>query len=482
MRPSGDQEPITCDYGERAPTDRHGFAETSPPGGRVLRVRTRPDTESRCAAAIRRLSLIGIAVALIAGAEAASADAGGARPDPAFGGGRGWVTTQIRGASSLAYDAAVIRSGKIVIAGQATNASGKGQVVVARYKRNGRLDRGFGSRGIFRTSLPAKDGPFIATSVVQERSTRRLVVAGGYGQGSMLVLRLTADGRLDRAFGKRRPGLATASAGGIAESVAIQRNGAILVGGSNANANGRPMVVARFTRAGVLDRRFGTGGLAETLFWNPDLTSSAGVTGLAITPDGEIIGSGHLDYIGSDGHGSAGVFRLAANGQPVQGFGSAGHTEVAFTEATGAFAQWFPCAMTVDSAGRITVTGDGSTGSGAALLTARLTSSGAPDPSFGAADDGRVTTQGLRKDSITTCGATISPAGVLTAGVGSNLAQLGPAGAVNEAFAPKGLLRIADPRRVTVNAVGSAGSRRVVVAGAAGRDIYVARYLLPSQP
>ena len=53
---------------------------------------------------------------------------------------------------------------------------------------------------------------------------------------------------------------------------------------------------------------------------------------------------------------------------------------------------------------------------------------------------------------------------------------------MNEAFAPKGLLRIADPRRVTVNAVGSAGSRRVVVAGAAGRDIYVARYLLPSQP
>ena len=169
-------------------------------------MRTHPDTESRRAAAIRRLSLIGIAAALIAGAEASSADAGGARPDPAFGGGRGWVTTQIRGASSLAYDAAVIRSGKIVIAGQATNASGKGQVVVARYKRNGRLDRGFGSRGIFRTSLPAKDGPFIATSVVQERTTRRLGVAGGYGQGAMLVLRcvLLAHGSWPARSGSRR--------------------------------------------------------------------------------------------------------------------------------------------------------------------------------------------------------------------------------------------------------------------------------------
>lgn len=38
----------------------------------------------------------------------------------------------------------------------------------------------------------------------------------------------------------------------------------------------------------------------------------------------------------------------------------------------GGFAQWFPCAMTVDSRGRITVTGDGSTAAGAAILSARL--------------------------------------------------------------------------------------------------------------
>lgn len=91
------------------------------------------------------------------------------------------------------------------------------------------LDRGFGSRGIFRTALPAKKGPFIATSIMEERSTRRLVVVGGYGQGSMLVLRLTADGRLDRTFGKHRSGLTRVTAGGIAESVALQRGGRILV-------------------------------------------------------------------------------------------------------------------------------------------------------------------------------------------------------------------------------------------------------------
>jgi uncharacterized delta-60 repeat protein len=429
---------------------------------------------------VGRLSLIGIAVALLAGAQPASADAKGARPDRAFGAGAGWVTTHIRGATSLAYDAAVIRGGKIVVAGQATNRAGKGQIVVARYGRHGRLDRGFGSSGIFRTALPAKKGPFIATSVMQERSTRRLVVAGGYGQGSMLVLRLTADGRLDRTFGKHRSGLTRVNVGGIAESIALQRGGRILVGGSNANSNGRPMVIARFSHGGALDPSFGSGGLAKSLFWNPDLAASAGVTGLVVAPDGGILASGHLDYIGSDGHGSAGVFQLDPNGQPVQGFASGGHVEVAFTNPSGAFAQWFPCAMTVDSLGRITVTGDGSTGSGGALLTARLTSSGALDPSYGETGDGRVVTQGLRGDSITTCGATVGSAGNLTAGVGSTLAQLGPVGTANESFAPGGLLEIDRPRRVTVNAVAPSGSRRIVLAGAAGRDLYVARYRLPS--
>ena len=59
----------------------------------------------------------------------------------------------------------------------------------------------------------------------------RLLVAGGYGQGSVLVLRLTADGQLDTTFGT--DGLTTIPVGGIAESMMIQRDGGILVGASN---------------------------------------------------------------------------------------------------------------------------------------------------------------------------------------------------------------------------------------------------------
>jgi uncharacterized delta-60 repeat protein len=428
---------------------------------------------------VRRLALVALAVGLAAGQAPASAAPPGGRPDPTFGNGRGWVTTRIAGATSVAYGATVVRGGKIVVAGQVTTRGGNEQIFVARYRPDGRLDRGFGSRGIFKSALPKAAGPFIATAVAQERRTARLLVAGGYGQGSLLVLRLTPAGRLDRSFG--RSGLARTPVGGIAQSLTLQPGGGILLGGSNANRNGRPMIVARFTRNGRLDRGFGSRGLAQVLFWNADLAASAGVAGLATTPGGQIVGVGHLDYIGSDGHGSAGVFQLSSNGQLAQDFGNGGHVEVAFMNPAGGFAQWFPCAMTRVSGGRIMVTGDGSTGAGSAILSTRLTRQGMPDSSYGGGD-GMAVTPGLRNSSDTTCGATSSAAGALTVGVGSFLGQLQADGIPNDRFARGGMIRIGRPRGANVNAVVRSGSRRVVLAGFAGNAVYVARYRVPAQP
>ena len=429
-------------------------------------------------ATMRRSGLVGLAAALVAIAAPASSQARDGEPDPAFGGGAGWVTTSIPGLDALAYDVTVLRNGKVAVAGQASGPTGDGQIVVARYRRDGRLDPSFGSNGIFKSALPVSDAPFIATSVVQERTTRKLVVGGGYGQGSMLALRLTAGGRLDRTFGKGS-GVVSVPVGGIAESLAIQDDNRILLGGSNADAEGRPMVVARLKRGGRIDRSFGDAGVVQSLFWNDHLASSAGVLGIAPTDDGGLVASGHIDYIGSDGHGSAGVFRLDADGHPVQGFGTGGGVEVAFPSGTGPPAFWFPCAMTVDALGRITVTGDGTTNAGAGLLTTRLTAVGAPDPSFGRSGDGRVVTTGPSDGNATTCGAALTANGSLTVGVQSQVAQLTARGARRARFAPGGVLAITQPADVEINAVSRTDSRRVVVAGSAGNDIYVARYLLP---
>ena len=200
------------------------------------------------------------------------------------------------------------------------------------------------------------------------------------------------------------------------------------------------------------------------------------MTGLAVTRDGGVIGAGHLDYIGSDGHGSAGIIRLSPRGRQVTSFGTRGHVEVAFTKRGGGFAQWFPCALTVDGRGRITTTGDGSTSRGAGLLSARLTTHGRLDRTFGTG--GRASTPGLSGFSTTTCGATATPAGALTAGVADTLVRLRVGGAPDPRFARGGVLRIRRPRAVAVQAVIPSGSRAVVVAGSAGNSMYLARYVL----
>jgi uncharacterized delta-60 repeat protein len=407
----------------------------------------------------------------------------GPRLDHTFGRGRGFVTTPIPGSFALAYAAVISRGGDIVVAGQASPPSGNGQVVVVRYLPDGQLDPSFASHGIFESAFPSVNGPYIATAIGEERGTGKLVIAGGYGQGSMLVMRLTADGRLDQTFGARRSGFATVAVGGIANSLAIQSNGGILLGGSNANRNGRPFVVARFTRNGMLDRAFGRAGIAQALFWNPSAASSAGVNGLAMAPDGGIVASGHIDYIGgtgpgSAGYGAAGIFRLTKRGLPFRAFGAAGHTQVKFPGRAGVPESWYPCAMTVDQQGRITVTGGGGTRS-SALLTARLTPRGVLDRSYGSARNGRAVIAGVGGDAITTCGDASTPTGEITVAVQSTLAQVLPGGLPNVRFAPRGVFTISKPRDVFINSLVRV-RRHALVAGSAGNKIYVGRYLLPA--
>jgi uncharacterized delta-60 repeat protein len=420
----------------------------------------------------RRSLLLGaLLVVVLTGLVQARPAASRAMVDRSFGGGRGWATASIGKTMAVAYGAIRVRGGRTVVVGQATTRSGNGQIIVLRYRQNGSLDRAFGSQGIFKTRFPTAKGPFIATSVVQTRSGK-LLVAGGYGLGSMLVLRLTSSGHLDCTFGSRHRGRATIPVAGVAQSVAVQRNGSILVGGSDANANGRPMVVARLTKSGRLDRRYGHNGVARVLFWSADLAASAGVERLITTSDGGVIGFGHLDYIGSDGHGSAGIFRLSSEGRLAPGYGTGGHAEIAFTKPTGGFAQWFPCAMT-SSRNAVTVTGDGSVDNSGSLLSVRLTARGRLDSAFGIG--GRSVAPGPRSDNYTTCGATATGRG-LTAGVGAALIQLNAHGFPNRRFASGGRLRISRPRGVAINAVVSSGRRTVTVAGSAGNAIYVARY------
>jgi uncharacterized delta-60 repeat protein len=401
------------------------------------------------------------------------------RPDGTFNGGRGWVTTRFRGNGGQGYDVTLVKRGRIVVVGQAiappVNGQPRAQIVAVRYLPSGRLDRSFGSGGIFKTVLPTANGPYNATSVAVDR-VGRLIVAGGDGQGDMLALRLSASGRLDRSFGPNRTGVVAVPVGGFAESVALTPGGRILLGGANGSANARPMVVARLTSGGRLDREFGRGGVTQVRFWNVRRAAGSPVNTLVVARNGSITGSGHLDYIGGDGHGSVGVFRLTSKGRLARSFGRGGHVEVAFKNRNGSFAFWFPCAMGIDARGRVLATGDSVLNGRGALLTTRLTSRGALDRSYGSTRDGRSVVYGLSGDNDPNCGAAVTGGGVLTAGVATTLARVDPTGRPSRGFARGGVFKVRRPRGVSINAVAPAGSGTFVVTGSAGNDLYVARY------
>ena len=418
-----------------------------------------------------------LAIALTLTAALPASAAAEARPDRSFGDG-GHVTTRVSGASASAFGVAVTGSGKIVVAG-GSSAGQDQQIVVARYRRNGRPDRRFGERGVFQSTLPSKRGPYKAAALLLEEGTGKPLIAGGYGEGSVLVARLTKDGRFDKSFGTGGKGYTTTPVGSVGQSLAVQPDGSLLVGSSDENVNGRPFTITRFTADGAVDPSFGSGGTAELMFWDPTAASSAGTSGLSVAANGTITGSGLVDNIGAGGHGSAGVFQLDAAGAPDVSFGtSGGGTLVSFQQPDGTFDFWFPCAMAVDSAGRIVIPGDGNS-TAAGLMTARLTSAGTPDPAFGPSGDGRVRSTGPKGGNLTNCGAAVGVEGDITVGIGAILTRLTAAGAPDTSFAPKGVLAVKDPEKVAIAALAPVGDDRVVVAGSARNSLYVGRFRVP---
>jgi uncharacterized delta-60 repeat protein len=88
-------------------------------------------------------------------------------------GGDGTVVTDIGGLSDIVYGVAVQPDGKIVAAGSGGSAEGDG--LVARFRRDGRLDGGFGDGGV--TTLDVAGGNDDLRALARQ-STGRIVVAG----------------------------------------------------------------------------------------------------------------------------------------------------------------------------------------------------------------------------------------------------------------------------------------------------------------
>lgn len=238
-------------------------------------------------------------------------------PDPSFGGSgmvtTGWASSSAERVYAVAVDHQ--RNGDILAMGSRDRfRSERSKIALARYNPDGSLDSSFGDSG---KSLIELRGTTQILNGLVLRDDRILVV--GKLDGYLLVARATANGALDTSFA-RPDGYWSPEMGDVSEAqaVAVDGRGRIVVVGSTSTASsGRDMVVLRFTANGTPDRAFGREG--RVIAGDPGVDERA--VAVALSPDGRIVVAGDG---GPNGTQDFQVRSFLPDGAPDLAFGEAG--------------------------------------------------------------------------------------------------------------------------------------------------------------
>ena len=246
-----------------------------------------------------------------AGGRAVSRRTRDGAPDPSFGGGDGTIDTDF----GVIRGVAVQQDGKVVVVGEKSRKGGGSVFRVARYTSAGKPDQGFSGDGVFTKSFGGKPAWDFASDVVIQPDGKTVVVGRGTtarrsNSGALVIMRLKANGRLDRTFNSKgfsaKRNLGSLHYEGL--DVELAPEGKIVVGGSDGGA-----IVVRSNRDGSFDRTFGGGdGVAETqvTFWSLSLD---------VQQDGKVVFSGASKESMADWGDR--VVRLTASGELDPSFG-----------------------------------------------------------------------------------------------------------------------------------------------------------------
>jgi uncharacterized delta-60 repeat protein len=296
----------------------------------------------------------------------------------------GKVTTAVGTGTWGGEGVALQEDGKIVVAGSSLNAGGQSCVTVLRYGADGSLDTSFAESGKVTTSIGAKYA--IAESVTIQ-SDGKIVVAGNSlnasGNNDFAVVRYNANGTLDTSFNETGKANADFGAHDYGRSVAVERDGRIVVTGYTTKSyeSKKECALACFKAKGSLDTSFNETGKVTTNFGGDGNAEGRSV---AVQTDGKIVVVGYATA------GSTEKFALArynADGTPDTSFGDSSRvmTDVGISgsNATG---------VALQKDGKIVVAGYAVKNSGTDydFACVRYETDGKVDQSFG--DGGKVMT------------------------------------------------------------------------------------------
>ena len=205
--------------------------------------------------------------------------------------------------------------------------------VAMRFNRDGSTDTSFGNGQGHVCIAPAiTSTPASAALDVAVLGDGRILLAGtsvhpGSSGVDMSVARLTREGALDTTFGPAHDGWAFVpfdeggSLADIANAIAVDANGGIVLVGDVSTADLGRIGVARLTPDGTLDTTFGISGRTEIDFAADNYLGASGHS-VRILGDGRILVGGKA--LGNGADYSSVLVMLQANGQLEPRFGQGG--------------------------------------------------------------------------------------------------------------------------------------------------------------
>jgi uncharacterized delta-60 repeat protein len=180
------------------------------------------------------------------------------------------------GASAVVWAVAVQGDGKILVAGTFDQFNDRKTGCLVRLNPDGSCDPGFNIG-------TGADADVLAVAVQKDG---KILIGGKFagvnGAACARIARLNADGSVDSGF---NPG---SGPNDLVQSIAVQPDGKILLGGGFDAVNGTPRHgVARLNADGSLDRGFNNGAGASGYVWS-----------VAVQSDGKVLAAGAFDSFG----------------------------------------------------------------------------------------------------------------------------------------------------------------------------------------
>jgi len=189
------------------------------------------------------------------------------------------------------YSLAIQPDGKILLGGYCKNGSNR-DFCIARFNSDGTLDTSFGSSGKVIQPIGSSNDEGYSLAIQSDGK----ILLGGFCDYEFCIARFNSDGTLDTTFGSSGKVIQPiGSANDRGQSLAIQPDGKILLGGYCSNGSNWDFCIARFNSNGTLDTTFGSSGkVIQPIGSSNDFGRS-----LVIQPDGKILLGGTC-YNGSN--------------------------------------------------------------------------------------------------------------------------------------------------------------------------------------